>query len=228
MSTSYSPAPQAKTETKPEPEPEVSAFPYVEAGTSAAGAGSAAPGAGRGGIFLSPEDLTKREETAREAGRQEGEARARGGFEQQLERTRENLRRALEDFARERGQYYQQVETEVVQLALSIARKVLHREARADPMLLAGLVRVALDQMESHTKVLIRVHPQYAADCRDYFSRCMDAHEVPEVVEDPALDPDRTVLETALGTTEIGIDVQLKEIEQGLMDLLAQRPQSGR
>jgi flagellar assembly protein FliH len=223
MSTSYSPAPEAQ----PEPELEVRPFPYIEAGSSGSGAGASASGAGHGGLAFTQEDLRRREEAAREAGRQEGEAGARTGYEQHLAQTRESLRRALEDFARERAQYYQQVETEVVQLALSIARKVLHREARVDPLLLAGLVRVALDKLESHTKVLIRVHPEYAADCRDYFSRCMDAHDVPEVVEDPELDPERTVLETALGTTEIGIEVQLKEIEQGLMDLLAQRPQSG-
>jgi flagellar assembly protein FliH len=218
MSTSYSPAPEREQKA----EPEVHPFPYVEAaGPVSGGAASAAVG-----LPFSHEELRRRDETARLAGMQEGEARARATYEQQLEKVRENLRHALGDFSRERSRYYQQVETEVVQLALSIARKILHREAHADPMLLAGLVRVAMDKLESNTKVLLRVHPEYAADCRDYFSRCMDAHDVPEVVEDPALDPERTVVETVLGTTEIGIDVQLKEIEQGLMDLLAQRPKT--
>jgi flagellar assembly protein FliH len=224
MSTSYSRA----AETKPEPELEVSPFPYVEAGDSLARPGAAGSGGGPGGICFSPEDLRRRDEAARQAGRQEGEAAARAGFEQQLEQSRAGLRRALDDFARERSHYYQQVETEVVQLALSIARKILHREARVDPLLLAGLVRVALDKLKNNTQVLVRVHPLYAADCREYFSRCMDVGEVPEVIEDAALEPDRTVLETRLGSTEIGIDVQLKEIEQGLMDLLAQRPRQGR
>ncbi len=30
-----------------------------------------------------------------------------------------------------------------------------------------------------------------------------------------------------MGTTEVGVEMQLKEIEQGLMDLLAARPQDG-
>jgi hypothetical protein len=33
------------------------------------------------------------------------------------------------------------------------------------------------------------------------------------------------VISTQLGTTEIGIESQLKEIEQGLFDLMAQRPE---
>jgi hypothetical protein len=32
------------------------------------------------------------------------------------------------------------------------------------------------------------------------------------------------VVSTQLGTTEIGIESQLKEIEKGLFDLLSQRP----
>jgi len=31
-----------------------------------------------------------------------------------------------------------------------------------------------------------------------------------------------------MGTAELGLEVQLKEIEQGLMDLLAARPQGNR
>jgi flagellar assembly protein FliH len=34
------------------------------------------------------------------------------------------------------------------------------------------------------------------------------------------------VLETELGETEIGLEAQLKEIERGFFDLLAQRPDS--
>src|SRR5262249_43949632 len=127
-------------------------------------------------------------------------------------------------FARERQMYFQKVESEVVQLALSIARKVLHREAQVDPLLLAGIVRVALDQIEGTTKVTIRVNPLQAADCRAFFARNMDPQEVPEVIEDPTIETERCVLQTEMGSTELGVEVQFKEIEQGLMDLLAQRP----
>ena len=65
----------------------------------------------------------------------------------------------------------------------------------------------------------------YAADCRAFFARGLEPHAVPEIKEDPAVEPEQCVLQTELGTTELGIEVQLKEIEQGLMDLLAQRPQ---
>jgi flagellar assembly protein FliH len=167
----------------------------------------------------------RREQKILETARQEGEAQAQQAFEQELERVRDNMRSALVKFEKERSAYFQKVETEVVQLALSIARKVLHREAQVDPLLLAGIVRVAMDKIESRTKVIVRVHPMYAADCRAFFARGLEPQAVPEIEEDPAVEPEQCVLQTELGTTELGIEVQLKEIEQGLMDLLAQRPQ---
>ncbi len=50
----------------------------------------------------------------------------------------------------------------MVRLALAIARKVLHREAQLDPLLLAGVVRVALDQMQAGSRVLLRTSPDAA------------------------------------------------------------------
>src|SRR5208282_6676020 len=92
------------------------------------------------------------EAAARETGRREGETQAHAASEQHLAEIRESVNAALGEFARDRAQYYQQVETEVVQLTLAIARKILHREAQVDPLLLAGMVRITLEKIESATK----------------------------------------------------------------------------
>jgi flagellar assembly protein FliH len=217
MSTSCNPALDAKQETRSQP------FLYAEA-VAAGGrnkTGSATiPGEGDPGA----ETNARREATARETGRREGEAQARAAGEKHLAQIRESVTAAIVGFAHERTQYFQQVETEVVQLALAIARKILHREAQLDPLLLAGMVRITLEKIESATKVVLRVHPQQVSECRSYFAQHMEASKVPEVVDDPAVKTDHCLIQTALGSTEIGMEVQLKEIEQGLFDLLAKRP----
>jgi flagellar assembly protein FliH len=203
-----------------QPQSSVRPFPYSEA----------AGRSGLPGLSAAPAEVTidlHATEIMRQTAREEGEARARAEFEAQLEQTRDNLRSAIAGFARERQAYYLKVEPEVVALALSIAHKILHREAQVDPFLLAGLVRVALERMEHATRVTVRVHPDYAADCRTFFARNLDPQIVPEVIEDAGVPRDQTVLETELGTTQLGIEPQLKEIELGLMDLLAQRPTPG-
>jgi flagellar assembly protein FliH len=210
--------------------PEVRPFPYAEM--------PAPPGADAGVVMDSrspaaaespsaPALRTPMENAAAAAERQQWETQVRAGFDQRLQEIRDSVRTALADFAGERARYFQHVEAEVVQLALGIARKILRREAEIDPVLLAGMIRVTLERVESGTKVTVRVHPQQVSECRAYFAQRMEAHQVPEVVEDPNLAMDHCILQTELGSTELGPEIQLKEIEQGLLDLLARRPKVG-
>ena len=223
MSTSSNPPLDSR------PMPEARPFPYAELPPPGApphrskGAAAAAepPDPDLRGQIL-PEVAA-----VREAGRREGEAQARAAFEAHLAELRETVRAALLEFARQRDAYFQQVEGEVVHLALNIARKILRREAQVDPLLLAGMVRVVLEKIESGTKVVVRVHPQQVSECRAYFAQHMEPRQVPEVVEDSALGVDHCILQTDLGTTELGPEIELKEIEQGLFDLLERRPPSG-
>lgn len=162
---------------------------------------------------------------ARDEGLREGEARARRDYEQALKREREAVKKSIQEFQRERDSYYQRVEAEVVQLALAIARKVLHREAQVDPLLLAGIVRVALRKLEIGTRVRVRVNPSEVTGWQKILAEVDDSGAVPEIEEDATVPPARCVLQTELGATELGIEPQLKEIENGLLDLLAKRPQ---
>ena len=171
-----------------------------------------------------PAQAVAREAQLLSKAKQEALGEARKVFEEQLARERARLDATVMDFARERAQYFRQVEPEIVQLALAIARKILHREAQLDPWLLAGLVRVALEQIDGATHVVLRVHPQNAAEWRRYLPMHLNPTEVPEILEDPTQLPDQCKLETSMGTTTMGLEVQLKEIEQGLMDLLSARP----
>lgn len=210
----------------PGTKPEVRPFPYAEL---------LAPPGTEAAIVIDTRTAPENEavpdiagqSAAAAAERQQWESQVRAGFDQRLQEVRESVRAALAGFAGERALYFQQVEAEVVQLALSIARKILRREAQIDPLLLAGMVRVALEGIESGTRVAVRVHPQQASECRAYFAQRMESHQVPEVVEDPNLSIDHCILQTVLGATELGPEVQLKEIEQGLLDLLGRRPRVG-
>ena len=180
---------------------------------------------GQGGSEASAPTLAvEREAQARELGRQQGVLEGRTKFDERLAKEREVLAHALTDFARDRAAYYQKMEEECVRLALSIARKVLHREAQVDPLLLMGIVRVALEKMEGATGVALLVHPQQAEDWRRYLASRLDPADLPEIVEDPAIDLEQCRLRTSMGTSDLALELQLKEIEQGLMDLLAARP----
>lgn len=169
-------------------------------------------------------ELRAKEEQARVVGIREGETQARSRFEREITAERQVLAKAVQDFARDRENYFSHVEAEVVKLAIGIARKILHREVQVDPLLLAGVVRVALDKIAAGTSVRLRVHPDHVYAWHDFFSNQQEHRVVPELLGDASLGMGQCVLETALGTTELTLEAQLAEIERGFFDLLAQRP----
>jgi flagellar assembly protein FliH len=169
---------------------------------------------------------SQREAQLREQARQQGMAEARTRYDEQLSVERSAIAKALADFSRERAAYYRRIEEEAVRLAMAIARKVIHREAQVDPLLLMGVVRVALERMEGATGVVLQVPPPSAPEWRRYLASLPEGAAAPQIVEDAALAPGQCVLKTAMGTVELGLELQLKEVEQGLMDLLAARPEA--
>lgn len=163
---------------------------------------------------------------AHDEGVREGEQRSREQYSQSLMQERAKIAEALKKFDAEVADYYSRIEVEVVKLSLGIASKILHREAQVDSLLVAALARVALDKFYKNTKAVIRVRPDETSAWRQYFAQHMEQSNMPEVIEDSSVQPQGCILETDLGSTELGIETQLKEIENGLFDLLAQRPQS--
>jgi flagellar biosynthesis/type III secretory pathway protein FliH len=144
-------------------------------------------------------------------------------FEAKLEAEAANVRHALELFQVERKDYFSRVESDVVHLALAISAKILHREAQVDPLLVAALVRVAVDKLHDGSSVSVRVSPAQAEKWRHYLANPLNGSSI-AIVEDTHLGPDDCILETDLGSANFSIDAQLKEVEQGFFDLLAQRP----
>ena len=173
------------------------------------------------GITLTEELLEGRLAAARAETARQTEARVRQEYEAL---NSEKIARAVQDFERERSGYFARVEMEVVRLSLSIAGKILHREAQVDPMLVAALVRIALTQLKDGSVVTIRTRPEEAPRWKKYFASSSAQTLRVTVVEDGELEPGGCILETELGTANFSLDAQLKEVEQGFFDVLAQRP----
>jgi flagellar assembly protein FliH len=170
------------------------------------------------------EEFRAREKQAWEQGFHEGVARERAEAAASIAELREGIAHALSRFAQERDSYFHRVESEVVSLALAIVRKILQRESQLDPLLLSGLVRVALEKMAVTETVRLRAHPSQIPTWQEFFTQHPQMPLTPDLAGDPALGRNECVLETDFGVAALNLESQLKEIEQGLFDLLAQRP----
>lgn len=179
----------------------------------------------QGGIEITEAELAERITRERVSAANETEQRLRKEYEQKLLAARAPIAEAIKGFKDQRDQYFAELETEVVKLTLSIAAKILHRESQVDPMLVASLVRYAMQNMREGSNVTVRVCPGKGETWRQYFESANDGIHV-EIVEDPQLNDQDCVMETELGSADFGLDKQLKEVERGFYDLLALRPAS--
>jgi flagellar biosynthesis/type III secretory pathway protein FliH len=172
---------------------------------------------------ITPQELQERVRSARGEAVAETEARLTMEYDSRSNTERAKFAHALELFQIERRDYFSRVEADVVQLALAIAAKILHREAQVDPMLVAALVRFAVDKLHDGSSVSVRVSLLETARWRASLANPANGAKI-EIIEDAHLAPGDCILTTELGSTNFSIDAQMKEVEKGFFDLLAQRP----
>lgn len=168
--------------------------------------------------------LAQRLAEERTLGSTETEARIKRDHEQKMAHERARITDSIRMFEQTRREYFVKVESEVVQLALSIAKKILHREAQVDPLLVTALVQVALAQIKEGSSVTVRVRPEEASRWREQLCAPAVNLEV-AVIEDSERDLGDCILETELGSVNFNLTAQLKEVERGFLDVLARTPQ---
>lgn len=161
-------------------------------------------------------------ESGRERGREEGReaerrAQARDVAEAE-ERRKQQVAELIDEFALQRERYLNDVEHEVVALALAVAARILRRESQMDPLLLTGAVRVALGQLAASTKVRLRVPEAETELWSEAMALVPNLAVRPVIVAGEEMLVGDCVIETELGTVDLGIRAQLGEIERGFFD----------
>lgn len=168
------------------------------------------------------EETRRSFEAGRERGRQEGrqteleaQAAIQAGAGQERARQTAEL---IEKFFQERDRYLQNVEPEVVKLALAVSARILRREAQMDPLLLSGAVRVALGQLAGSTQVKLRVPPTELDLWCEAIALLPKLAVRPAVIAGEGMRLGDCVIETEMGSVDLGIRAQLSEIERGFFD----------
>ena len=161
-------------------------------------------------------------EAGRERGRQEGRQAEREAQAATLsaeeERRKRQLAGLIESFTTDRDRFLHAVEQEVVKLALAVAARILRREAQMDPLLLTGAVRVALGQLAGASEVRLRIPPAEAELWKETVSMLPNLAMKPTVVAGEGMRLGDCVIESKVGTVDLGVRSQLGEIERGFFD----------
>jgi flagellar assembly protein FliH len=177
------------------------------------------------------EEKARAFEAGRERGQKEGrqaevEVRAAAKVAEDQQRARQAAK-LIEGFGEQRDAYLREVEREVVELALAVAARILRREAQMDPLLLTGAVRVALGQLTGATEVRLKVPPTELELWTESIAAVPNLPVRPVVAAGEGMRLGECVIETELGSVDLGIRPQLSEIERGFFDRAGeQRPKA--
>jgi flagellar assembly protein FliH len=131
----------------------------------------------------------------------------------------DRLAHTLVELSSLRSRIRRDAEKDLLKLAVAIARRVLHREMTTDPESIEGLIKVALEKLQSRDLCRVRVHPNHAAFMNASFDRISNSKKI-DLVADGSLRCGDVLFETEHGTLDASIESQLSEIERGFADRL--------
>jgi flagellar assembly protein FliH len=127
-----------------------------------------------------------------------------------------HLAQTLDELTNVRAEMIRQTERQMVQLALAIARRILHREVSLDPDLLMAMARVALERLGDTARVTVRLHPDdYAAAGASRVAELTSSNVT--ILGDSRLSRGACRVESDMGLLDIGIDAQLQEVGRALL-----------
>jgi len=163
---------------------------------------------------IEKEALQKGKEEGREQGYQEGRA--------EVQRLVENVQRIVSAAIDKRNQIIEESETQVINLVMMIAKKVIKVISENQKNVVINNVVQALRKLKSRGAVVIRVN---LADLELTSSHINDFLKMVEnvksitVLEDSSVDRGGCIIETDFGQIDARISSQLREIEERILEL---------
>jgi flagellar assembly protein FliH len=153
-----------------------------------------------------------------------------GGFSEGMQQGRELEKkeallalRACSDLLREtaalKNNILQTVEQEVLHLAFSIARKVLHQEVTTKRDIIAGVLKSAIRNIVDREDITVRLHPedfQFMMEIKPEFLSNFDGIRNIVFEQDGSIRRGGAILETRFGEVDARLEQQLEEVETAL------------
>ncbi len=156
-----------------------------------------------------------------EEGLQMGREEGQRYYQQQVEALRDEVQKLVDALLAERQRLWEQMEPQVIDLVLDIARKVLREEIQARREATLSIIQHALRRVSDTEHVRIRVHPddlQIAREHREAFLAVCDGVKQIEIVDDQRVGGGGCIIETPSGTIDASLRAQMQAIERALRE----------
>jgi flagellar assembly protein FliH len=153
-----------------------------------------------------------------EAGREEGYEAGKA----EVERLIEQLHHIIDKTLEKRTDIIEQSETQLINLVLTIAKKVVKVISENQKNVVVNNVIQALRKLKSRGEVLVKVNLEDVDMTSEHvkdFMRMVENVKSVTVVEDTTVDKGGCIIETDFGEIDARISSQLQEIEEKILEL---------
>ncbi len=147
-----------------------------------------------------------------ESGRQE----AAQTSSKELQTSLEALGGVAAELASYKDALRRDVERELVELAFSIAKRIIRRELTVDPSTTVGIIRSCFEEFAAAEIRRLEVHPADAGLISTYLDD--QPGPVIDIVPNDSIQRGGAIFDTAQGQLDARLEAQISEIENGLAD----------
>ena len=184
--------------------------------------GKPSPGAkhsgGPGSKEKKERDLNEIEREAFEKGFAAGERSGMEMAERRIEVALKRFSKSLQEVARLRNEIVAHTENDLVELALQIARKLVHREIQIDEEIIVTLVRVALEKLSVNSEITVWVSSQDQEVLQNHLGELVSDGDWKVVFKvNQEFKRGDCVVESQYGSADARISAQFQEIEKDLL-----------
>jgi flagellar assembly protein FliH len=145
---------------------------------------------------------------------------------QEQQDTITRLSALLHDVAADNEEMVRGLETQVVELALAVAEKVIAREATVDPQIVLNVVRSALSEIHDATELRIHVNPDdiplLEQRWQEMLPRSVAAHS--ELLADDLVQRGGVIVETRIGYVDSQLKTRINQVVTSFQAVLDGEP----
>lgn len=156
--------------------------------------------------------------------RQQVDAERARGYQQGLEEARLELTERMIETASRTVELFASIEQRMVDLVMDAVRRLMSEFSDSDRVM--AVVRSALSVLRNQRQLTLRIAPEHVEHVRARASELLEQFPgvgILDIVADPRLKHDATILESEIGVVEASIESQLQAIEQGFHKVLGSR-----
>ena len=157
----------------------------------------------------------------RAAAYEEGHRSAEADIERTKSEMAERLAELEAEAAAQVAQFWQDVEPDLLKLAVDIAQKIVRREIERDSDFMLEAIKAGLHQLSDRRGLRIRVNAAQSGFLREHKDELVagfDGISSVEIIEDRRISEGGWMVESANGRVDGKIESQLREVERSLLE----------